>query len=888
MMVDMEKTRPFMLCKREGKPYVDSFGLDTEDFRCYSGIMRKLVREWEKCEIDQYSLTPDCRRPTTGFLRLAAENNLLLNNEGDSSFIAYKPGLHHIAITVKNETDKNKATVGLSIEGETSFLFLTESMALCSDNLYEIPGLDNDSVSLLPMQTGTITRDKLPFCLSLLVSELPGATILWEGYEVKEHKPINAENALFFRDVNKFENLFVDTGVSLPSFGFIRNKGLSISRLVTVNEQEHTIMCADIIFPNPAPEEVLKKLLGKKALKNTHEEDGRFVFDGEMAVEFLKTRFPDLVASFRLYQPEILKHYKIAYAKPHVTFHVTSGIDFLEGTANITVDEESFTLSTFLSMLEKQGFVKLSDGTETFVDKEFVTRLERLISHKEGKDRISFYDIPIINKEGYSFDDDSLLTDFSTFYQGFNTLSNGKRQFPLKESKLRPYQEYGCKWLSYLDENHKGGCLADEMGLGKTVQVIAFLASRKPTEKNSLLVAPTSILVNWEREILRFSSLPCMIYHGSERNTEMLKSSKGTIIISSYATVRNDIGEIASIPFDYLILDESQNIKTETSQTTKAMQHIKSDHRLAISGTPLENHVSDLFSLFRFLNPSMFPTESMFVSQYEKPIENGNDEALSDLKLKIYPFILRRTKQTVLPELPPITKQISMIAMKDDHLKAYEEKRKELKERLGREVKRTGFQKNSFLILQALTELRQYATLPESKTGDGEISAKREYLIATLPEIVPEHKVLIFTNFLDTIERVGEDLEAMGIGFLTMTGSTTNRQLLLDSFQNDPQCRVCLMTLKTGGVGLNLTAADYVFIMDPWWNMAAEEQAINRTHRIGQENPVFCYRLIAKDTIEEKMLQLQQKKAFLASSLLQNDQAGIKKLTEADLEVLLG
>ena len=886
----MEEKQYFTLIATGDVPTVVGTGITDTDYRCYVGVMRKLIREWDKCETDTNASVlqkGDYRRPTTALLRIAAGNGFLRNEKKEA--LDYKPGLRHLSITVKPSDDGKNADVAISVEGEeTAPLFLSETLVLTGTHLYEVPEMDKDICSTIPMLAGNLPKTKLAFCLSMLASDIPGAAILWDGYEVKERKPIVAENALFFRDINKFGHLFVDSGISLPTFGFIRSKGLPLSRLATIDDATHTVTLADIVFPTPAPEERLKELMGKKAAKSTHEEEGRFVFDGEMAVDFLKNKFSDLVASFTLYQTEVLRKYKIAYAKPSISFHMKSGIDFLEGTTNVSIENESFTLSSFLSLLEKQGFVKLSDGTDAFVGKEFVSRIERLITHKGGQDRISFYDLPIIEKEGYSFDDDTPIEEFTSFYKGINTLGEGKGKFPLKESKLRPYQEYGCKWLAYLDSHHMGGCLADEMGLGKTVQVIAFLAGRKPNGKNSLLIAPKSILVNWEREVARFSSMPTLIYHGSERNAVDLEKTKNTIIISSYATVRNDIKKFAALSFDYVILDESQNIKTERSQTTQAILLLQCDHKLAISGTPIENHLGDLFSLFRFLNPSLFPSEKLFNTNYAKPIASGNDEALADLKMKIYPFILRRTKQAVLPDLPPITEEVSMITMKENHFNAYEQRRLEIRKTLNAKVKQAGFEKSTFIILQALTELRQYATLPESKTGDDEISAKREYLSDTLPDIVQEHKVLIFTNFLDTIEKIGEDLDTLGIGYLTMTGSTNNRQMLLDAFQNDPQYRVCLMTLKTGGVGLNLTAADYVFIMDPWWNVAAEEQAINRTHRIGQTNPVFCYRLIAKDTIEEKMLELQEKKSELASSLLQNDQAGVKKLTEADLDALLG
>ena len=295
-----------------------------------------------------------------------------------------------------------------------------------------------------------------------------------------------------------------------------------------------------------------------------------------------------------------------------------------------------------------------------------------------------------------------------------------------------------------------------------------------------------------------------------------------------------------------------------------------------------------LFSLFRFINPAIFPSLSAFERDFVKPIMNDDKEAEKELRMRIYPFILRRLKKDVLKELPEKTEQIAYIEMTDEHKAFYESRRIDLREKVDGELSRNGRDKSTFIILQALTELRQIAALPEGKMETDTISAKREYLKAVLPEITANgHKALIFTSFLDTIEKLGEDLSECGIGFVTMTGATQDRKNLVARFQTDPQTKVFLMTLKTGGVGLNLTAADYVFIFDPWWNAAAEDQAINRTHRIGQENPVFCYRLIAKDTIEEKILKLQNMKKELSSALITSDGTALKTLTEDEIEELL-
>ncbi len=370
----------------------------------------------------------------------------------------------------------------------------------------------------------------------------------------------------------------------------------------------------------------------------------------------------------------------------------------------------------------------------------------------------------------------------------------------------------------------------------------------------------------------------------------MIEDSTANIVISSYATIRNDINDLSKKSFSYVILDESQNIKNLETQTTNAVLALKARYRLALSGTPVENNLGDLYSLFRFLNPSFFGSQSEFLRDYMRPIQDKQDkDVLKDLKTRVYPFMLRRVKKNVLKDLPPKTEQVSYVELDEKHLAIYNRRREELKAKVTMAVGLGGVGKNTFMILQALTELRRLASVPEADGEFNGISAKRKYLKEVVASITSEgHKCLIFTNFLATVELIGEDLEELGIGHLVMTGATGDRQSLVQRFQNDPSIGAFVMTLKTGGVGLNLTAADYVFIVDPWWNRAAENQAIDRTHRIGQENPVFCYRLIAKDTIEEKILELQQRKANLVASLLTSDSNAVKALSEKDIEMLLG
>jgi SNF2 family DNA or RNA helicase len=427
------------------------------------------------------------------------------------------------------------------------------------------------------------------------------------------------------------------------------------------------------------------------------------------------------------------------------------------------------------------------------------------------------------------------------------------------------------------------------MGLGKTLQTIALLTAIYPKEKKpTLVVMPRSLLFNWEREVQRFApQLSTYTFYGQSREYEAMRSAH--LIFTTYATMRNEIEKLKEESFYYVILDESQNIKNINAQTTKAAMLLQSKHRLALSGTPIENNLGELYALFHFLNPAMFGSLTQFGDDYLNPIQKNNDaNAIQQLRKKIYPFILRRLKKDVLIDLPDKIEQTLFVDMNDDQKKLYEQRRQFYAEAVQMQIIEKGVQGAQFFVFQALNELRQIATIPEAVSEGRVESAKLEMLAEQLLDAVANrHKVLVFVNFLAAIESIGSHLNENGIGYVSMTGATRNREVLVNQFQNDPSCQVFLMTLKTGGVGLNLTAADTIFIYDPWWNVAAENQAIDRAHRIGQKQKVLAYKLIAKGSIEEKILQLQQVKKELFDNIISADGASLKSLSEDDIKLLL-
>jgi SNF2 family DNA or RNA helicase len=525
-----------------------------------------------------------------------------------------------------------------------------------------------------------------------------------------------------------------------------------------------------------------------------------------------------------------------------------------------------------------------------------MSRLDRLIAQIKGEeDRValSYFDIPLILQEDDVEIEGAAWETARTFFTNYNTIQNRPGTWSLDKGALRPYQEYGVRWLDYLREHQMGACLADEMGLGKTIQVIALLRSLHESgiKGKCLILCPKTLVFNWTLELDRFApKIPYLVHYGSDRNLSAWEHKEFLVILSTYSTLRRDVVDFQRLEFFYIILDESQSIKNLTTQTTTAVLSLRAKHRLAMSGTPVENNLGELYSLFRFLNPALFGSERLFNQRYLHPIQdNADEDALHDLKTRIYPFMLRRLKRDVLKDLPDKTEEIAYIELEDLHLTVYHQRRQEYKQLIESIIAKGEYPKASFIVFKALTELRRLASVPEADGEYGGPSAKRYYLKDMIAELVENgHKCLVFTNFLATVDLVSHDLADIGITNLTMTGATVDRQSQVRRFQTDNAVKAFIMTLKTGGTGLNLTAADYIFIMDPWWNSAAETQAIDRSHRIGQVNPVFCYRLIAKDTIEERIMELQKRKTDLAGALLSDDAGILKSLSPEDVAYLVG
>jgi SNF2 family DNA or RNA helicase len=489
--------------------------------------------------------------------------------------------------------------------------------------------------------------------------------------------------------------------------------------------------------------------------------------------------------------------------------------------------------------------------------------------------------------------------------------------------ELRPYQRAGLGWLDALRRLGLGGILADDMGLGKTVQLLALLEMRREAEAGpSLVVVPRSIVFNWQREAARFTPrMRVLVHHGPGRGERLQHIREHDLVLTTYATLRADAADFTDVEFDCVVLDEAQAIKNAGTATAKAARLLRARHRLAMSGTPIENHLGELWSLFEFLNPGMLGASAAFqrairasgglgdadAEGADDDVSVQSDDERSEpaasraahhersahelVARAVRPFVLRRTKQQVAPELPERIEQTVWVELSPTERRLYDELRDHYRATLLGRIDREGIDRSRMHVLEALLRLRQAACHPglvdAGRKEEG--SAKLDVLFDRLAESREEgHKALVFSQFTSMLALVRARLDQEGVAYEYLDGQTRDREARVDRFQRDPSVSLFLVSLKAGGLGLNLTAADSVFLLDPWWNPAAEAQAIDRAHRIGQTRRVLAVRLVARDTVEEKVVELQRAKRELADAIIRADDGLGARLTREELETLLG
>lgn len=579
---------------------------------------------------------------------------------------------------------------------------------------------------------------------------------------------------------------------------------------------------------------------------------------------------------------------------------VASGIDWFELHGEVDYGGATAKLPALLAALRRgENMVRLDDGTYGLLPEEWLNRFGSLAGLGNAQsDHLRFRRNQVGLLDALLAAQPEVRCD-ATFarvrdeLRHFEGIRAGEQPAGFS-GQLREYQREGVGWMEFLRRFGFGGCLADDMGVGKTAQVLALFETRR-TQRNgdaphapSLVVVPRSLVFNWKQEAARFTpQLRVLDHTGLTRNVNGFAAHD--VILTTYGTLRRDAAEFKDIEFDYIVLDEAQAIKNAATESAKAARLLRGRHRLALSGTPVENHLGELWSIFEFLNPGMLGAASVF-KLAGSAARNPSEETRRLLAHALRPFILRRTKEQVARELPPKSEQTIYCDMEQAQRKLYDELRSHYRNSLLKTVAAQGLAKSKIQVLEALLRLRQAACHPgllDPKRRD-DPSAKLEVLTSRLGEVVEEgHKALVFSQFTSMLAIVRARLDEAGIPYAYLDGATRNRQQCVERFQNDAQCGLFLISLKAGGLGLNLTAAEYVFLLDPWWNPAVEAQAVDRAHRIGQTRQVFAYRLIARDTVEEKILQLQSSKRDLAAAIISEDSSVLRNLRPEDLELLL-
>jgi non-specific serine/threonine protein kinase len=626
----------------------------------------------------------------------------------------------------------------------------------------------------------------------------------------------------------------------------------------------------------------------------------------EEAIAFLLDFYPQLVENYRVYGERALSRYKVRTSQAVVAAEVESNEmeKWFSLDISIKYDGQSVPLEkVWKAWIKGKRYVQLKDGSYTSLPEDWLKRISHKLQalgfdpQKPPQTKFKQFEAPVL---------DNLLEDFPDVRTDsfWNILREKIRSF--KEvraiekpeglvASMRPYQLQGLSYLNFLSEYGFGGILADEMGLGKTLQTLAFIQYmlEHKHEGPNLVVVPTSVLPNWDREAEKFvPRMKRLIIYGTRRENMFRQIRTAELIVTTYALLRRDLEELEKYEFNTVILDEAQNIKNSNTITARSVRRIRARMRLCLSGTPIENNLFEIWSLFEFLMPGFLGSQNAFQRGVVKPIRDGDVETLEYLRNRVRPFILRRTKAEVARDLPPKVESVTYCALEDEQGELYAALARKLRARVLADVDEKGMAKSQMSILDALLKLRQICCHPRllkiempgfsANLPSGKFDAFAEMVV----DIVEGgHKVLVFSQFVQMLHIIRQWLVANAIPFCYLDGASKDRLEQVDSFDGNPNIPIFLISLKAGGTGLNLTSADYVIHYDPWWNPAVESQATDRTHRIGQTRQVFSYKLICQNTVEEKILKLQESKLGMTEAVIPGKDSW-KSLTREDLEML--
>jgi non-specific serine/threonine protein kinase len=660
-------------------------------------------------------------------------------------------------------------------------------------------------------------------------------------------------------------------------------------------------------------------------------EKRRYLLSGDAALDFISARHRELEKPWKLVGFDIIKK-GVKFAELSVSVSLSSSskkkalddlrsdavlkpgapIDWFDCHISVIQNNSNLPLSSVFKNARQDSdrWTRLDSGAYARVPGGSIAQLKTVLGMVDPNCRVSntiktqlslaqAISLSRINDPGFAVALDKKLSALSAKLASFSEIQ------PLKATKgfrgkLRHYQEEGISWLNFLHEFELGGILADEMGLGKTVQALAFFQSlkdrgaKKDSKKPVLIVAPTSVITNWSYEIRKFTPLSkVLMLHGPGRKAHFNDVPQYDFVLTSYALLRLDRYDLERHEFSYVVLDEAQNIKNPHASTTKAAKGLRCKRRLALTGTPTENRPMELWSIMDFLMPGYLGSHEFFRSNIERPILEGGTsvEVAQMLNAKTRPFILRRLKADVEKELPPKIESVLHVEMTASQKHLYTQILNEVRPKVFEAIKKKGIQGASVSILAALLRLRQVCNHPNSIDAFSELAGFDSGKFNLLKDVTTEalesgRKILLFSQFRGMLSIIRTWLDEIGTQYLYLDGATRNRQELIDRFSTDESVRLFLISLKAGGSGLNLMAADTVIIYDPWWNPAVESQAVDRAHRIGQNKTVSVYRLVTEESVEQKIMALKEKKSKIVDALINENGLSTVKLTKTDLESL--
>ncbi len=793
-----------------------------------------------------------------------------------------------------------------SIKGEDAFFYGQMPLwVLWRGTFYPVQtGLNSSLIQNLVHAPPSIPSDEISEFLDRVWTKLPSSDLHGQEEFLTRMAPI-------FVPAKYSPKLFLDEEGSLLT--------LQISN---VYETEHM----EVMLPGPNPDlqtgsytyegksYLLRRDQQAEADLQTKLHDMNFqarnnanwFLEPEEAITFLLDYYPKLVETYRVYGEKNLTRYKVRLSQPVVVAEVETNEEdkWFNLEVNVEYDGQRVPIEAiWKAWTQGKRYVQLKDGSYTSLPESWLNKLAHKLRalgydpEKPPKKQFSQYEAPALDK----LIEDLPEVHTDEFYKKLRQKIHSFQEItPIQvpqglNATLRPYQQQGLSYLNFLREYEFGGILADEMGLGKTVQTLSFIQHmhEKGLTGPNLIIVPTSVLPNWERECQKFvPGLKLLTVYGARREGMLKQIKDSNIVLTTYALLRRDLDELLKFEFNSVILDEAQNIKNPNTITARSVRKLNTSMRLCLSGTPIENNLFELWSLFEFLMPGFLGSQHSFQRGIVKPIKDGDEETLGYLRGRVRPFILRRTKNEVAKDLPPKIETIQYCNLADEQLELYAALAKKLKEQVMQTVDEKGIAKSQMSILDALLKLRQICCHPRllkldmpglnTNLPSGKFDAFQDLITDVIEE---GHKVLVFSQFVQMLHIIRNWLQINKTPFAYLDGASKDRFEQVERFNSDPSIPIFLISLKAGGTGLNLTSADYVVHYDPWWNPAVENQATDRAHRIGQTQQVFSYKMICQNTVEEKILKLQEQKKGIADAIIPGQEAW-KSLTRDDLEML--